>query len=200
MLCNSRLISLFIRCFRMSFASIPRTGNFSFTANCIALSCPPSERVERASTELVRALARDFPADKINEAIKRLIDRRYVVAAPGASLGAVDGYWASLGLPHEIAEKNLASVRVRIQSIDVQGAAKLSAALEGMGVRVVARSADLTVVLVNDYLEWRLAELNLQNVSDGTPWLLVQPSGAFPWWDRCSSRARRPAGPVCSIA
>ena len=125
-------------------------------------------------------MARDFPADKINEAIKRLIERRYVVSAPGTSWDAVDGYWASLGLPREIAEKNLASTRVRIQSIDVQGAAKLSAALAGMGVRVVARSADLTVVLVNDYLEWGLAELNLQNVSDGTPWLLVQPSGAFP--------------------
>jgi oxazoline/thiazoline synthase len=134
----------------------------------------------KSSQELVRELARNFPVDRINEAIKRLIDRRYVVAAPGASLGTADGYWASLGLPREIAEKNLASVRVRIQSIDVQGAAKLSAALGGMGVRVVARSADLTVVLVNDYLEWRLAELNLQNVSDGTPWLLVQPSGAFP--------------------
>jgi oxazoline/thiazoline synthase len=134
----------------------------------------------KSAQELVRALARDFPADKIDEAIKRLIDRRYVIQAPAASLGAVDGYWASLGLPPEIAEKNLASMRVRIQSIDVQGAAKLSAALAAMGVRVVARSADLTVVLVNDYLEWGLAELNRKNVSDGSPWLLVQPSGAFP--------------------
>jgi len=50
---------------------------------------------------------------------------------------------------------------------------------------VVARSADLTVVLVNDYLEWGLAELNLKNVSDGTPWLLVQPSGAFPLVGAC---------------
>src|SRR5674476_755448 len=32
----------------------------------------------------------------------------------------------------------------------------------------------------NDYLERRLAELNRQRASDQTPWLLVQPSGAFP--------------------
>src|ERR1700733_7285349 len=121
--------------------------------------------------DLVRELSRNFPADKINEAINRLIDRRYVIQAPGSSLGAADGYWARLGIPHEIAEKNLASMKVRIQSIDVQGAAKLSAALTAMGVRVVARSADLTVVLVNDFLEWGLAELNLKNVSDGTSWL-----------------------------
>ena len=42
------------------------------------------------------------------------------------------------------------------------------------------RSADLTVTLVNDYLEERLAELNRQHLSDRTPWLLVQPSGIFP--------------------
>ena len=44
----------------------------------------------------------------------------------------------------------------------------------------MTRSPDLTVTLVNDYLERRLAELNRQRVSDATPWLLVQPSGAFP--------------------
>jgi bacteriocin biosynthesis cyclodehydratase domain-containing protein len=44
----------------------------------------------------------------------------------------------------------------------------------------VKRSPDLTVTLVNDYLERQLAELNRQHLSDRTPWLLVQPSGAFP--------------------
>src|SRR5262249_29158845 len=50
----------------------------------------------------------------------------------------------------------------------------------GLGVVVVERSADLTITLVNDYLERRLAELNRQRMVDGTRWLLVQPSGVFP--------------------
>ena len=75
---------------------------------------------------------------------------------------------------------NLQKCRVRIQSIDVQGATELGAALKALGVRVVKRAADLTVTLVNDYLEGRLAELNRQHLSDRTPWLLVQPSGIFP--------------------
>ncbi|MGC2592785.1 MAG: TOMM precursor leader peptide-binding protein, partial [Xanthobacteraceae bacterium] len=57
---------------------------------------------------------------------------------------------------------------------------ELAAALTGLGVRVVKRSADLTVTLVNDYLDGRLAELNRQHLSDRTPWLLAQPSGIFP--------------------
>src|SRR3984885_11029393 len=48
---------------------------------------------------LIAELQRDFPRDAIDEAIKRLIDRRYVVQASPASSGIVAGYWATLGLP-----------------------------------------------------------------------------------------------------
>jgi bacteriocin biosynthesis cyclodehydratase domain-containing protein len=130
--------------------------------------------------ELVRDLGRNFPTDKIEEALKRLIERRYIVPASDASTGTLAGYWASLGLPPGIAEQNLGNCRVRVEAIDVQGAAEFGAALSKLGVRVVDRSPDLTVTLANDYLERRLAELNRQRVSDRTPWLLVQPSGAFP--------------------
>src|SRR6266851_10360375 len=134
----------------------------------------------RNSRELVRALKQDFPADKIHEALKRLVDRRFVVPTPRSSASVAAAYWASLGLLPETAERNLQKCPVRIQSIDVQGAAELGAALRGLGVRVLKRSADLTVTLVSDYLEGRLAELNRQHLSDRTPWLLVQPSGIFP--------------------
>jgi bacteriocin biosynthesis cyclodehydratase domain-containing protein len=134
----------------------------------------------RSFRELVRELEKDFPSDKIHEALKRLVDRRYVLPASRFSNGAAAAYWASLGLSPETAEKNLQKCRVRIQSIDVQGAPELGAALSGLGVRVVKRSADLTVTLVSDYLEGRLLELNRQHLSDRTPWALVQPSGIFP--------------------
>jgi ribosomal protein S12 methylthiotransferase accessory factor len=132
---------------------------------------------------LVRELERDFPADKIQEALGRLVERRYVVPASRASrasAGTVAGYWASLGLPSEAVAKNLQNCRVGIRAFEVQGAAELAAALTGLGVRVVKRSPDLTVTLVGDYLEPRLAETNRRHLSDRTPWLLVQPSGIFP--------------------
>jgi bacteriocin biosynthesis cyclodehydratase domain-containing protein len=134
----------------------------------------------RSARELVGQLEQDFPSDKINEALKRLLERRYVVSVSNSFASTVAGYWSSLGLPPGMAEKNLGNCRVRIQSIDVQGATELGAALGELGVRVVKSSPNLTVTLVNDYLERQLAELNRQRVSDKTPWLLVQPSGAFP--------------------
>jgi oxazoline/thiazoline synthase len=134
----------------------------------------------RSFRELIRKLEQVFPSDKIREALKRLVDRRFVVPKARSSVDTAVGYWASLGLAPETAERNLKKYRVRIQSIDVQGAAELGVALRGFGVRILKRSADLTVTLVSDYLDGRLAELNRQHLSDHTPWLLVQPSGIFP--------------------
>jgi oxazoline/thiazoline synthase len=134
----------------------------------------------RSFRQLIRDLEQDYPSDKVHEALKRLVDRRYIVPASRASNRPVSAYWASLGLSPEIAEQNLQKCRVRIQSIDVEGETELAAALTALGVRIGKRSPDLTVTLVNDYLETRLNELNRHHLSDGAPWLLVQPSGIFP--------------------
>src|SRR5438034_8810099 len=134
----------------------------------------------RSVPQLVSELEHKFPADKINEALKRLLDRRFIVAKGHSSRDAVAAYWASLGLSPEDAEKNLNKCPVRIQSVDVPSAKELDSALRGLGVRVVQRSAQLAVTLVSDYLDARLAEVNRQHLSERTPWLLAQPSGIFP--------------------
>jgi len=134
----------------------------------------------RSFAELARELGRNFPPDKIDEALKRLLDRRFILPSSPSSEGVVAAYWASLGLSPEIAETNLQKCRVRIQSLDVEGATEVGDALGELGVRVVKRSPNLTVTLVGDYLDPRLAELNIQHLSDHSSWLLVQPSGIFP--------------------
>jgi oxazoline/thiazoline synthase len=134
----------------------------------------------KTAPELVGQLGKRFPADKVEEALNRMVERRYVVNGGKAADDTLAGYWASIGLPAGEAERNLATHKVRIEAIDVKGAAELTAALGKLGVRVVNRSPDLTVTLVNDYLERQLVELNRNRVADNTPWLLVQPSGVFP--------------------
>src|SRR5580700_7867502 len=76
----------------------------------------------RSVLELVRGLEQDFPSDKIHEALKRLFDRRYVLPASRSSADTMAAYWASLGLSPETAERNLQKCRVRVQSIEEQGA------------------------------------------------------------------------------
>ena len=136
--------------------------------------------MERALAILCPCWSNIFRPEQIHEALKRLLDRRYVVPKSSSTNGAVAGYWASLGLPLETAEKNLEQYRIRVQSIGVQGEAELSAALSELGVRVVKRSHNMTVALVSDYLDEPLAELNRRHLADEKPWILVQPAGVFP--------------------
>jgi ribosomal protein S12 methylthiotransferase accessory factor len=134
----------------------------------------------KSIAELVRSLDPPFPAANIREALKRLLDRHYLLSASRSSADTVAAYWASLGLAPETARQNLQKCRVNIQSFDVEGAEELRTALAALGVRVGTRSPDLTVALVGDYLDKRLVELNRRYLSDRTSWLLVQPSGIFP--------------------
>lgn len=135
---------------------------------------------EKTIGELIEELAPCFPLDQIHEAVTRLLDRNYAVMKSGSSYGPVSGYWASFGLPLKTVENNLDQCRIRVQALDVEGAEDLCAALVGLGCRVVKRSPDMTVVLVSDYLDARLSELNKKHLADDAPWILVQPSGIFP--------------------
>ena len=92
----------------------------------------------------------------------------------------VAGYWASLGLPPEVASKICKIAACALKRSTSRARANSARRLSNLGVRVVKRSPDLTITLVNDYLERQLAELNQKRVADKTPWLLVQPSGVFP--------------------
>jgi ribosomal protein S12 methylthiotransferase accessory factor len=130
--------------------------------------------------DIFRELAGKFPAATIDEALKRLMERRYLAPSRRDSEATTAAYWASLGLPMDVAEQNLQKCRVRIEAIDVPAERELGAALTALGVNVVRRSGDLTVMLVSDYLERQLEDVNRRHLSDGTPWLLVQPSGIFP--------------------
>jgi oxazoline/thiazoline synthase len=124
-------------------------------------------------------LSGQFPSDKIDEAIQRLFDRGFLVSADLTGDTAA-GYWTSLGLPVDTAAENLSKTSVQIESIRAAGQMELDAALRKFGVRVVDRSAHLTVVLVDDYLDGQLDEFNRQRLAQRQEWLLVQPSGVFP--------------------
>ena len=146
------------------------------------LYCALASAIARgeARSVIARRLRGEFPPEKIDEAFQRLIDRRFV-----ASVGEPDdvraAYWGALGLRPEVAHENLQDVRVRIRSLGVAGAEELEGALRAFGVQVAHEdAAELSVVLVADYLDPRLAELNDEMLAGKQDWLLVQPSGIFP--------------------
>ncbi len=145
------------------------------------LYCALAERIgageDRAS--IIHALSAQFPVAKIEEAFQRLLDRRFIVAADVAQ-DATAAYWASLGLSPAGAAENLQKVGVRIESFSAAGEAELADALRGFGVRVDRDPSDLTVVLVDDYLDERLAAFNERRLEEKQGWLPVQATGLFP--------------------
>jgi ribosomal protein S12 methylthiotransferase accessory factor len=146
-----------------------------------ALYCALAERIGAGddADAIRRALTAKFSSDALEEAFKRLIDRRFVVSGEGPD-DLPAAYWASLGLRPEVAADNLQKVSVRIESLGAGGASELADALTSLGVRVVDQGGDLTVALVDDYLDNRLEAYNRQRLELGQDWLIMQPSGIFP--------------------
>ncbi len=129
-------------------------------------------------------LGKKYPPDLVEEALRRLIERGYI-APKSRSSGKqasnwASSYWASLGIPPDVAAANLKKCSVRIQPLGAKGGKELTAALKQLGVRVATGKADLTAVVINEYLDARLAEINRKHLAEKTSWLLVQPSGIFP--------------------
>ncbi|MDP3067196.1 MAG: hypothetical protein Q8M72_00830 [Methylocystis sp.] len=91
-----------------------------------ALYCALAERIGAGEDAhaIRQALSAEFPVDSIDEAFKRLLDRRFIVPA-GASDDVAAAYWASLGLQPEVATKNLQKVSVQIEAIGIGGAREL---------------------------------------------------------------------------
>src|SRR5690349_24813987 len=51
----------------------------------------------RSLRDIARDLKKDFPSDKIDEAVKRLLDRRYLVPATASFSDIAAACWASIG-------------------------------------------------------------------------------------------------------
>src|SRR5215813_9951096 len=78
------------------------------------LYCAIAEAIGKNGKEtqaLVVELARKFPTEQLQEALRRLYERHYVTLASPVTTGPVAGFWASLGLPPEVAEQNLAGCK-----------------------------------------------------------------------------------------
>jgi oxazoline/thiazoline synthase len=146
-----------------------------------ALYCALASRIGAGARcdDIFRALAAEYPVAEIDEAFERLHQRRFIVPASAAQAPAA-AYWATLGLKGEAAAENLRKIRVRIESMGAHGANELGVALRAFGVSVVDRSAELTVVVVDDYLDGRLAEFNSQRLAQRQEWLPMQVNGVFP--------------------
>ncbi|NJM40902.1 MAG: TOMM precursor leader peptide-binding protein, partial [Anaerolineae bacterium] len=95
-------------------------------------------------------------------------------------------YWDSvgqiaMGLPISLAKAKTA--QVFIQTVAETTDAALRDAFESLNIRICddSQTADLTIVITDDYLRPELHEMNAQALRTGKPWLLVKLVGAIAW-------------------
>ena len=123
--------------------------------------------------EIVAALGGAHAATGVLAAIVSLSAKGYVVSADHGMDRCRAAYWSSLGASPRWVEQRLAESRVAVEG----DGGRLARQLEGSGARVGAGNPKLTVLVRDDYLATRLAEVNRRQLEAGAPWMLVRPRG-----------------------
>ena len=130
----------------------------------------------RSLGEIVGALEDRHAAGDVRAAVASLATRGYLVSADHGMDQSRAAYWSSLGASPGWVEERLADSGISVAGDD--GA--LARHLETSGVRVGPGDPTLAVIVCDDYLEERLAEVNRRQLEARAPWMLVRPSGMEP--------------------
>ena len=129
-----------------------------------------------APDEIVPALEGAHSAADVLRAVGALSAKGYVVSAEHGMDSDRAAYWSALGASPRWAEQCLSESRVSV----VGDEGRLARPLETSGARVGADAAELTVIVCDDYLEARLADVNRRHLASGAPWMLLRPRGVEP--------------------
>src|SRR2546421_12785919 len=96
-------------------------------------------------------------------------------------------FWHGLNMDAGTVATRLSSSRVAVRSLGSVPAGRMVRALEplipttGHEARNGTQSVTLQIVLVDDYLDDRLAEVNRLALGSGRPWMPVKPVGRQVW-------------------
>ena len=123
--------------------------------------------------EIVAALAGAHAADDVLAAIVSLSAKGYVVSADHGMDRSLAAYWSSLGASPRWVERRLAESRIAVEGDD----GRLIRHLEEGGARVGTGDPQLTVMVCDDYLDARFADVNRRQLDARSPWMLVRPRG-----------------------
>ena len=130
----------------------------------------------RGRDEIVATLDGHHAAPDLDAAVVWLSAKGYIVSAGHGMDRSRAAYWSSLGASPRWVEQRLAASRIAVTGDD--GA--LVRHLETSGARVGTDDPTLTVIVCDDYLEERLADVNRRRLEAGVPWMLVRPRGIEP--------------------
>ncbi|MDE0166416.1 MAG: TOMM precursor leader peptide-binding protein [Bryobacterales bacterium] len=127
----------------------------------------------RPLDEIVAALEDAHAAADVLAAMASLSAKGYVVSANHGMDRCRAAYWSSLGASPRWVEQRLAESRIAVEGDN----GRLIRHLEQSGAGMGSDGPRLTVIVCEDYLAARLAEVNRRQLEAGAPWTLVRPLG-----------------------
>ena len=131
----------------------------------------------RTRREIASALAGNHSPVAVQSTLVSMATKGYLVSAEFAMSREMAAFWCSLGVSPRWAEERLRGSRPRVAGDD----GRLSAAIDAIWpAGESSTAAPLEVVVVDDYLEDDLAEINRRHLDSGAPWIPVKPRGLSP--------------------
>lgn len=130
--------------------------------------------------ELLTLLEHEASAPELYASLSRLEEAGFLVDALPEYPTEAAAFWHAAGTAPQRATQRLGAVPVAVQVLGDLDAAPLVQALGQAGVRVQA-DAPFRVVMVSDYLEPDLEELNRQALASGVPWMPLKLVGVVAW-------------------
>jgi bacteriocin biosynthesis cyclodehydratase domain-containing protein len=148
----------------------------------VALNVVPLIDGRRTSDEIARTLTPLIETQRVHEALGSMVQAGLVVEAADLPV-SVSALWAEIGVSEFRAREVLDGFTVGIETLSDIPLEALHEAVSDFGF-AVAQNPDapsLKVVIVDDYLDSRLAEIDRRARATGQRWFLVKPAGVNVW-------------------
>jgi ribosomal protein S12 methylthiotransferase accessory factor len=146
------------------------------------LSCKIASLVDgsRSADDIVKVLNEPDEAAKAYYALELARRSGAITEAKPLADAAEEAFWDSIGAEPLEARARIGRTAVSLKSFGGGSTRRLRAALSSMKVKTVA-SGDLTLVVVDDYLNPKLEDFNRAALAARRPWMPVKLSGELIW-------------------
>lgn len=130
----------------------------------------------RSRSDLLVELS-DIPFAEVGRALATFEAGGFLAVGPASGDAGAVAWWDAAGVDPAAAATALEGASVALTLLSSAGG--FEEALSGAGLGVGADGPEL--VVVDDYLDDALDEINRRHVDAGTPWMLVKPTGTETW-------------------
>jgi oxazoline/thiazoline synthase len=148
----------------------------------VALHVVPLIDGRRTTDEIARTLTPLIETRRVHEALGNMVQAGLVVEAADLPV-SVSTLWAEIGVSEFRARELLDCVTVGIETLTDVPLEALHEAVRDFGFTLVHTpdASGIRIVVVDDYLDPRLCEVDRRARETGQPWFLVKPAGVNVW-------------------